>query len=131
MFLSFFWSELFRLHGTQLKMSTAYHPETDGQREALNKCLETYLRRFCSEQPKNWALRLHWASTGTTLLTKLQQVCHPLKVVYGHKPPGLIQFLPGETVVAAVSHALIDWDEFLRQLKHNLERAQQHMKTSE
>ena len=53
-FTSNFWQELFRLQGTQLKLSTSYHPQMDGQTEAVKKCLETYLRCFTSEKKHLW-----------------------------------------------------------------------------
>ena len=59
-FLSNFWKELFAAMGTILKRSTTFHTQTDGQTERVNKCLETYLGRFCNEQPSRYDRFIPW-----------------------------------------------------------------------
>lgn len=58
-FTSHFWQHLFKTLGTKLNMSTAYHPQSDGQTERLNRCMETYLRAMVFNNPKQWGKWLH------------------------------------------------------------------------
>jgi hypothetical protein len=53
-FLSDFWLRLCERIGTRPKLSTAYHPETDGQSEIANAFLEQYLRGFCNYAQSDW-----------------------------------------------------------------------------
>ena len=51
-FTSRFWEELFRLQGLDLALSSAYHPQSDGQTEMVNRSLKQYLRAFAGDKPK-------------------------------------------------------------------------------
>ena len=57
-FTSNFWQGLFALLGTKLAMSTAFHPQTDGQTERMNRTLEQMLRFYVSYRQDDWDLYL-------------------------------------------------------------------------
>ena len=85
-FTSKFWKSLWNALETQPSLSTAYHPESDGQTERVNQSLEQYLRCYVDYQQTNWASLLCSAefaynnsihsSTGTT----------PFAATYGYHP---------------------------------------------
>jgi hypothetical protein len=49
-----FWRHLFKLLNIKLALSTTYHPQTDGQSERVNQCLEMYLRCAVHSNPQKW-----------------------------------------------------------------------------
>ena len=58
LFISKFWRALHRLTGVWLKMSTAYHPQTDGSSERLNKTVNQCLHYHIQRNQKGWVTAL-------------------------------------------------------------------------
>jgi hypothetical protein len=54
------WRDLFKLVGVQLRMSTAFHPQMDGQSEIINKTIALYLRCIIGDRPRKWLEWLPW-----------------------------------------------------------------------
>ena len=112
-FLSKFWGEHFRLQGTILRFSTTYHPQSDGQTEVFNRCLETYLRCLQITNPSSGVtIYEYWYNTSfhTTAHTT------PFRRVYGRDPPPLLSYEVGSSVFCEVDQQLLDRDTILLEL---------------
>jgi transposase InsO family protein len=59
-FLSNFWTTLCGKMGIKRRLSTAYHPQTDGSTERMNAVVEAYLRAYINWTQTDWA---RWTST--------------------------------------------------------------------
>jgi hypothetical protein len=127
-FVSSFWKTLFQLHGTSLKMSSSYHPQTDGQTEVINRTLEQYLRCFTSTQPKKWMEWLSWAEYSYNTSVHTATKISPFEAVYGVPPPSLLSYVPGTTKIQAVDDLLHSRTELLQDLRLNLNVARDRMK---
>ena len=58
LFTSTFWGHLHQLIGSSLKMSSAYHPQTDGSTERVNRTITQMLRQCISSDQKDWVAKL-------------------------------------------------------------------------
>ena len=85
-FTSQYWSSFAFEAQVKLRLSTAFHPQTDGQTERANQTLEQYLRCYCSEEQENWASHLAMAEFAVNNSVHQALRMSPFCVLYGWNP---------------------------------------------
>jgi hypothetical protein len=112
--------------GIQPKLSTAFHPQTDGQTERMNRDLQQYLRLFTSEKQDEW---VHWLPIAQFSYNSKRQASTqktPFSVTRTYEPH--IGFEQHTTKAPAAEQFITDITQTIDQTKSNLVAAQQRMK---
>ncbi|KAA8540964.1 hypothetical protein F0562_024898 [Nyssa sinensis] len=80
-------------------------------------------------QPKKWVEWIPWAEFSYNTSIHSATKITPFEAVYGKPPPILLTYVPGTARVQAVDEYLQDRDQILRELRRNLQLAQERMKS--
>jgi len=95
-FTGSFFTDLYNYLGIKRSMSTAYHPQTDGQMERINQVIESYLRSYCNYEQNDWASMLAMAEYAYNNSKHSATKVSPFYANYGFEPrttwPTEIQF---------------------------------------
>lgn len=122
-FTSKFWKALFKQMDTKLSMSTAFHPQTDGQTERMNQTLEQMLRIYSNYKQDNWDQLLPAVEFAYNNSKQLSTNYTPFELDCGQNPltPTTIN-LPSQ--VAAADDFLTEWNNAMKIATDNLTIAQ-------
>lgn len=127
-FLSQFWQALFAVLGTELKFSTAYHPQSDGQSERANRTLEEYLRHFVSPRQDDWDEYLDLAEFAINDSVNPSTGYTPFFMAYGENPHTALD-LTTEAMVPRAQDFAQEIVDVVNHAKAKLEEA--HMRQAE
>ncbi|KAJ9530115.1 hypothetical protein QJQ45_023360 [Haematococcus lacustris] len=133
-FTSTFWQELFKLTGTHLNMSTANHPQTDGQTERANRTLEDMLRNFVSPHHDDWDQHLTAAEFAYNASVQASTGYSPFRLNSGQEPYTPLTLaaphvsVPGDNESAAAYVHRMAAD--LASATHHLVKAQERQTTN-
>jgi transposase InsO family protein len=85
-FVSSFWNEFCRIIGVKIKLSTAYHKQTDGQTEIMNKYIDQRLRPFVNYYQDNWSELLPMIDRAQMTLPHSSIGMAPYRLKFGLDP---------------------------------------------
>jgi transposase InsO family protein len=84
-FTSKFWEKLHESMDTKLNFSLAYHPQTDGKTERVNKILEDMLRAYAQKDNQSWDKCLSYAKFSYNNNDQESIKMTPFELLYGRK----------------------------------------------
>lgn len=121
-FVSNFWQELFITMGIEVRLSTAYHPHTDGETERVNQCIEMYLRCMTGEKLSEWCNWIPMAEWWYNTIFHTSAGMTPYQALYCQPPP-FISYQVARCTDPAVTQFIKDRMKTQELLKDNLLKA--------
>ena len=85
-FVSSFTRDLYSKSGIELKATTAYRPQSNGEAERVNQEIGTYLRMYCAEKPDDWSLYLADAQFAHNSRIHSTHGQTPFYLLHGYEP---------------------------------------------
>jgi transposase InsO family protein len=86
LFTSSYWSDFCHALNIKRRLSTAFHPQTDGQTERMNQTIEHYLRCFCTDNQSYWPRLLATAQFSMNNATSATTGQSPHMLLMGYEP---------------------------------------------
>ena len=127
-FTAHFWRAFWGGLGTTLSMSTAYHPQTDGQTENANRALEIMLRSVVNFEQDDWEDHLPAAELATNNARNATTGLSPFYMFYGREPRLPLDLALAPLTAARASPSAAD---ALARWRLALVRAQETTKTAQ
>ncbi|PKA61481.1 hypothetical protein AXF42_Ash014398 [Apostasia shenzhenica] len=116
-FVSYFWKTLWKKMGTKLLFSTAYHPQTDGQTEVVNRSLGDLLRCLVGDHTSSWDLVLPTAEFAYNSSVNRSTGMSPFMIVTGYEPRK-----PIDLIELLVSYRTSEFASSFAQHMHDLHK---------
>jgi transposase InsO family protein len=115
-FTAAFWSQLFKRLGTKFNMSTANHPQTDGQSERANRTIEEILRCFVSPHHDDWDEYLAIVEFAYNDSVQASTGFTPFYALYGRHPYSPLALFYPPARKLEERETVTDFSERMRQL---------------
>ena len=122
-----FWRSLFKMVGTEIALSTAFHPQSDGQTERTNRTLETILRNQVNATQDNWDKLLPMAEFAINDSVSVTTKFSPFQLMYGMNPRKPINMV-NESKAPAAEEFIKEMISAITRARDNITKAQAAMK---
>ena len=123
-FTSNFWKAVNNLLNIKLNMSTAHHPQTDGQSERNIRTLEQYLRSYISYHQDDWNTWIPTAEFACNNHCSSSTSLSSFEVVYGFRPRSAMDIQLGVTANPAAK-------DYISEIQKNMKIAQDQIKKAQ
>ncbi|GJV45622.1 putative reverse transcriptase domain-containing protein [Tanacetum coccineum] len=128
-FTSRFWHSMQEALGTRLDMSTAYHPQTDGQSERTIQTLEDMLRECVLDFGGSWDVHLPLVEFSYNNNYHSSMRCAPFEALYGRKCRSPIMWAKVGEGNLIGPKLVQETTEKISQIKDRLKDAHDHQKS--